>query len=60
MQKIICASVWSETSALFVSNRLPKIWKQLIHRRCVLFVGLLHGVEQGIADTATSRQGTEE
>jgi hypothetical protein len=37
-----------------------KVWKWPIQRRCILFFELLHRMEQGFADTTTSRQGTEE
>jgi hypothetical protein len=60
MKKIICASVWSETFALLSAFNYQRIWEWPIQGRSVLFVGLLHRIEQGIADTATSRQGTEE
>ncbi|HEU0188981.1 MAG TPA: hypothetical protein VFQ97_03205 [Gallionella sp.] len=60
MNRIICASVWSGTFALFVSSRLQKSLAAVNQGRSILFVELLHRMEQGFADTTTSRQGTEE
>ena len=46
--------------ALFPAAYYKKVWEWPIQRRRILFFELLHGMEQGIADTAISRQGTEE